>query len=98
MAVKILHTSDWQLNRLLYNKNLHAENEAFLAWFITFINFVMLKTINPEDEKFYLQISRSIGGNCLIVHFFRDLDLRNVEVDELLDDKTQKLLPDTAAP
>ncbi len=32
--MKILHTSDWHLGRMLYGRRCHAEFKAFLDWMV----------------------------------------------------------------
>ena len=39
--MKIIHTADWHIGRLLYGRKRHAEHGAFLEW--------LLKTIREQQ-------------------------------------------------
>lgn len=51
-SMKILHTSDWHLGRLLYSKKRYDEFEKFLNWLIDFINSEQIDIVIIAGDVF----------------------------------------------
>lgn len=80
--MKILHTSDWHLGRMLYTRKRHEEFESFLQWLLQFIVQEKIDILvvagdvfdtttpgNPAQELYYrflAQISQTTCGHVVI--------------------------------
>ncbi len=75
--MKILHTSDWHLGRMLYSQKRYEEFEAFLLWFNGFIEQQMIDVLlvagdifdtttpsNKAQEMYYQFLSRTMQSCC----------------------------------
>ncbi|WP_020560642.1 exonuclease SbcCD subunit D C-terminal domain-containing protein [Thiofilum flexile] len=74
--MKLLHTSDWHLGRLLYGKKRYSEFSAFLTWLITTIQAEEVEvlivagdifdTTTPgnQAQELYYSFLRAVGNTC----------------------------------
>ncbi|OHD17937.1 MAG: hypothetical protein A2087_03635 [Spirochaetes bacterium GWD1_61_31] len=75
--MKILHSSDWHLGRLLYGRRRLAEQEAFLEWLLALMRDEAIEALllagdifdtttpgNQALEAYYSFLKRAIDGGC----------------------------------